>query len=150
MTGRQKHREMYMEVAQVISEASVSKKLKVGAIAVNKSGIIGEGYNGTPNGFWTNEPETTLGTDLPLTRPETIHAEMNMLAKITRSGNSSEGAHVFCTHAPCIKCAIQLLQAGVEEVYFANYNPYKAIGDNGARFLSKHGVACSLFNKGVN
>jgi len=127
-----------MGVAEIISQASEAKRLKVGAIAVQGDMIIGDGYNGTPRGFQTNEPEyrepAWFAEPRLETRPETIHAEMNMLAKITRSSNSSTGCTVFCTHAPCIKCAIHLHQAGVSSLFFKSLNPHKP-RDNGLAFL---------------
>jgi dCMP deaminase len=138
---------MYMEVAKVIAASSESKKLKVGAIAVNSSGIIGEGYNGTPSGFWTNKPEIDYGENYHNydTREETIHAEMNLLMKIAKSTNSADGCSVFCTHAPCMKCAIHLHQAGVKEVYYNKVNPFKPDA-NGLDFLSTIGVKVKELN----
>ena len=53
-----------------------------------------------------------------VTRPEVLHAESNALAKIARSTNSSEGASVFVTHAPCLDCAKIMYQAGINSVYY--------------------------------
>ena len=53
-----------------------------------------------------------------VTRPEVLHAESNALAKIARSTNSSEGASVFVTHAPCLDCAKMMYQAGINSVYY--------------------------------
>jgi dCMP deaminase len=54
------------------------------------------------------------------TRPEVLHAETNALAKIARSTNSSDGASLFVTHAPCIDCAKLIHQAGINSVYYRN------------------------------
>jgi len=70
------------------------------------------------------------------TKPEVLHAESNALAKIARSTNSSEGATVFVTHAPCIHCAKMLYQAGINSVYYRN--AYR--DDDGVNFLRKCGV----------
>lgn len=70
------------------------------------------------------------------TKVEVLHAESNALAKIARSTNSSEGATVFVTHAPCIHCAKMLYQAGINSVYYRN--AYR--DDDGVNFLRKCGV----------
>jgi dCMP deaminase len=54
------------------------------------------------------------------TKPEVLHAETNSLAKIARSTNSSEGAALFVTHAPCLDCAKIIHQAGINSVYYRN------------------------------
>lgn len=138
---KQKHIEMYMRVAKSIAQASEATKLKVGAVAVKGDMIIGDGYNGTPRGFHTNicefpSPKYTLGGPKLKTRSETIHAEMNMLAKIARSNNSSMGCTVFCTHSPCIKCAIHMHQVGVKELHYEL--PFKH--QEGVDFLINQGV----------
>ena len=55
------------------------------------------------------------------------------MAKVTRSTNSSEGAHLFVTHAPCLDCAKQIYQAVISHVYYRN--PYKS--EVGLEFLEK-------------
>jgi dCMP deaminase len=52
------------------------------------------------------------------TKPEVLHAESNALMKVARSTESSEGATLFCTHAPCIDCAKLIYQAGISSVYY--------------------------------
>jgi dCMP deaminase len=54
------------------------------------------------------------------TRPEVLHAETNAIAKIARSTNSSDGAALFVTHAPCLDCANIIYQAGINSVYYRN------------------------------
>lgn len=70
------------------------------------------------------------------TKPEVLHSEMNALMKVARSTESSEGATLFCTHAPCIECAKAIYQAGIEEVYYGN--DYRS--EDGIYFLKKCGV----------
>ena len=70
------------------------------------------------------------------TRPEVLHAETNAIAKIARSTNSSEGASLFVTHAPCIDCAKIIHQSGINSVYYRN--AYRS--EDGVNFLQKCGV----------
>jgi dCMP deaminase len=70
------------------------------------------------------------------TKPEVLHAEMNCLMKITRSTESSAGATLFCTHAPCIDCAKAIYQAGISHVYYREQ--YR--NDEGLMFLEKSNI----------
>lgn len=65
------------------------------------------------------------------TKPEVLHAETNAIAKVSRSTNSSEGASLFVTHAPCLDCAKLIYQSGINSVYYRN--SYRS--DDGINFL---------------
>lgn len=150
----------YMQIASITANLSYAKRLKVGAVVVKNNQIIGTGYNGTPAG-WDNDCEYKdydLSKDLngnyfpnsekeyPLedkygryrlkTRSEVLHAEMNALMKVTRSTESSEGATLFCTHAPCIDCAKAIYQSGIKNVFYKE--EYRS--DDGLKFLSQGNV----------
>jgi dCMP deaminase len=75
------------------------------------------------------------------TKPEVLHSEMNALMKVARSTESSDGATLFCTHAPCIDCAKAIYQAGINSVYFRNH--YR--DDSGLNFLEKSGVSVTHY-----
>jgi dCMP deaminase len=70
------------------------------------------------------------------TKPEVLHAESNAIAKVSRSTESSEGATLFCTHAPCIDCAKLIYQAGIATVYYREQ--YR--DDSGLKFLSQGNI----------
>jgi dCMP deaminase len=122
----------HMKAAEVYSQLSSARRLQVGCVVVKDNTIIGIGYNGMPSG-WDNdcEKKSYINIDAKwqyldedgstyslVTRPEVLHAESNALAKIARSTNSSEGASVFVTHAPCLDCAKMMYQAGINSVYY--------------------------------
>jgi dCMP deaminase len=70
------------------------------------------------------------------TKPEVLHSEANAISKIARSTESSDGATLFCTHAPCLNCAKMIYQSGINSVYYRN-----AYRDTlGIEFLQKSGV----------
>jgi len=128
---KQKFINAHMAAAEVYSKLSSAKRLQVGCVVVKDNTIIGIGYNGMPSG-WTNDCEETIqhsdDTVELKTKPEVIHAEINSLAKIARSTNSSEGASVFVTHAPCLDCAKLIYQSGITSVYYRNiYRDAKGI-----------------------
>jgi len=53
-----------------------------------------------------------------VTKDEVIHAEANAISKLAKSGDSGDGASLFCTHAPCIHCAKIIYGAGISKVYY--------------------------------
>ncbi len=126
----------HMKAAEVYSQLSSARRMKVGCVIVKNDTIIGIGYNGMPSG-WTNDCEydyvNDIGELILKTKPEVLHAESNALAKVARSTNSCDGASLFVTHAPCLDCAKLIYQAGIIEVYY--HHPYR---DNaGIDFLKK-------------
>jgi dCMP deaminase len=52
------------------------------------------------------------------TKPEVLHSESNALAKVAKSTESSDGATMFCTHAPCMQCAKLIYQSGIKSLYY--------------------------------
>jgi dCMP deaminase len=134
---KQKYIDAHINAAEVYSKLSSAKRLQVGCVVVKDNTIIGIGYNGMPSG-WTNECEDLfyeedLGQTYTKTKPEVLHAETNALAKIARSTNSSEGASMFVTHAPCLDCAKLIHQSGINSVYYRN--TYRS--EDGIKFLEK-------------
>jgi dCMP deaminase len=85
--------------------------------------------------FWIGGQEVITRYRLR-TKPEVIHSESNALTKIARSTESSVGATMFCTHAPCMDCAKLIYQSGISKLYYRNH--YR--DDNGLNFLIKGGV----------
>ena len=149
----------HMKAAEVYSQLSSARRLKVGCVVVKDNTIIGIGYNGMPSG-WTNDCENKVfanawsvdnevweyqeedsGHPYNLkTKPEVLHAETNALAKIARSTNSSDGASMFITHAPCLDCAKLVYQSGIKSVYYRN--SYK--NTDGIDFLNKCNVEVTM------
>jgi len=147
---KEKFIDAHMKAAEVYSQLSSAKRLQVGCVVVKDNTIIGIGYNGMPSG-WTNDCEVEaigevmlktdeIGHSYPLeyktvlkTKPEVLHAETNSIAKIARSTNSSDGAALFVTHAPCLDCAKIIHQAGINSVYYRN--TYRST--DGIDFLEK-------------
>jgi dCMP deaminase len=141
---KKKFIDAHMKTAEVYAELSSAKRLHVGCVVVKDNTIIGIGYNGMPSG-WENEcEELVFVTDQEAvlkTRPEVLHAETNALAKIARSTNSSDGATLFVTHAPCIDCAKLIYQSGINSVYYRN--SYR--DNDGINFLKKCDVTVEQY-----
>ncbi len=98
----------YIDMAQIWAKNSYCKRRQVGALIVKDRMIISDGYNGTPSGF-----ENICEDDSGKTKPYVLHAEANAITKIAKSGNSSKGATMYVTTAPCVECAKLIIQAGI-------------------------------------
>jgi dCMP deaminase len=154
----------FMKVAELTATLSYAKRLQVGAVIVKGNQTIGTGYNGMPT-EWENtcehknyanspggwlEPEEIKeqwpfedenGRYALKTKPEVLHAESNALMKVARSTESSEGATLFCTHAPCIDCAKLIYQAGIATVYYKE--TYRS--EDGINFLRKSAISVNRY-----
>lgn len=128
---KQKFVDYFMRVAEETAKLSFAKRLQVGCVIVKDNRILSIGYNGTPSG-WDNCCEDPDGN----TKSDVLHAETNALTKLCQSNDSSKGAIVFITHAPCIDCAKLLFQAGISEIIYKE--EYR--NSNGIDFLKKAGV----------
>lgn len=125
----------YLRMARIWSENSYCQRRKVGAIIVNGSMIISDGYNGTPSGF-----ENVCEDETGMTKPYVLHAEANAISKVARSNNSSEGATLYVTASPCLECAKLIIQSGIRRVV---YNEIYRITD-GIDLLRRAGVQCDF------
>ena len=130
----------HMKSAKAYAELSSAKRLQVGCVIVKDNTIIGIGYNGMPSG-WDNNCEELVeqhedGGQILKSKPEVLHAETNAIAKVARSTNSTDGADMICTHAPCLDCAKLIHQAGIKRFYFRSH--YRST--EGLDFLNKSGI----------
>lgn len=120
----------YLKIADSISALSKANRRKVGAIIVDKKGIIvGTGYNGTPRGTDNN-----CETENNITKDVVIHAEQNAIFNSNRL--DLDGYTVYCTTEPCLRCSASLVQKGIKKVYYSEeYSTH-----DGINFLKESGV----------
>jgi dCMP deaminase len=121
----------YLRMARIWAENSYCKRRQVGALIVRGQMIISDGYNGTPAGF-----ENVCEDATNHTKPYVLHAEANAITKIARSSNSSDGATLYVTAAPCIECAKLIIQAGIRRVVYCD--TYRL--DDGVELLRRAGI----------
>lgn len=100
-------------MAGVWAENSYCQRRKVGALIVKDRMIISDGYNGTPCGF-----ENVCEDENGITKPYVLHAEANAITKVAKSNNSSDGATLYVTAAPCVECAKLIIQSGIRRVVY--------------------------------
>ena len=103
----------YLRMAKIWSENSYCERRKVGALIVKDKMIISDGYNGTPSGF-----ENVCEDEEGHTKPYVLHAEANAITKVAKSNNSSNGATLYVTAAPCMECAKLIIQSGIRRVVY--------------------------------
>lgn len=123
----------YLRMARIWAENSYCRRRKVGALLVKDKMIISDGFNGTPSGF-----DNICEDNNDKTYPYVLHAEANAITKVARSNNSSDGATLYVTAAPCIECAKLIIQAGIKRVVF---NEMYRLTD-GLDLLKKAKVEC--------
>lgn len=122
-----------MQCAMIYASLSYCNRLKVGCVIVKDDKIISIGYNGQPPGY-PNVCECSDGKTLPTV----LHAEMNALTKLAKSHESGNGASMFITHAPCLKCALLILSSGIKEVFYNQ--PYRC--NDGIELLENNNISC--------
>jgi dCMP deaminase len=143
---KQKFIDYFMDIATRTSKLSYAKRLQVGAVIVKGNQILATGYNGMPSG-WENVCEVIIPEQIDaetrtitpsklVSKPEVMHAERNSLDKVAASNESTLGAVMFTTHAPCLECAKSIYNTGITDVYYKE--EYRS--NDGINFLKKTGV----------
>jgi dCMP deaminase len=127
----------YLRMAMIWGENSYCQRRKVGALIVNDNRIISDGFNGTPSGF-----ENICEDENNLTKPYVLHAEANAITKVAASSNSSQGATIYVTSAPCIECAKLIIQSEIRRVV---YSERYRIAD-GCELLKRAGIELDYIN----
>jgi dCMP deaminase len=144
----------YMNAARGFALLSHAKRKKVGYVAITPQDIMIYSWNGRPSGddnnceitvpiFNTmNGVKVEVGCDI-VTHPECLHAERNIIAKAAREGISLKGANLVGTLSPCLECALQLHQAGVESVIYEE--EYRLT--DGIEYLRRKGIHCEQYQE---
>lgn len=138
---KSKHINMYMDIAQVLANTSSGVRLKVGAVLVRDNNILSTGYNALPAaidgpleykvysegaGAWldidtfheTFPYQDEVGYYKLVTKREVRHAERSVLMNLCKTNKSAVGASLFVTVGCCKFCAIDIVDAGVKEVFY--------------------------------
>lgn len=134
---------VYIHNASRISKLSKGIRLKVGAVAVTRTGICIPGYNGLYAGCPDDVLETQLEDGSLVSKPHVLHAELNCILKAAREGVSLEGCTMYITHAPCVHCAAMMANAGIRRVVYKNH--YK--NNEGVDLLEEAGIVAEFYKK---
>lgn len=137
-----------METALIWGSRSTCSRLQVGCVIAREGRILVQGYNGAPAGLphcnHTCDCDFPLGISEvhspwckslePCTQAE--HAERNAVAWAARNGVKLERSDLYVTDAPCLSCAMAVINSGVEKAYY--YRPYRLT--NGIELLKEAGI----------
>jgi dCMP deaminase len=106
---------MLMEMAHVAAKRGTCGRLAVGAVIAVESRPISIGYVGALPGAphcW----ELQCDLSKPCTR--TVHAELNAINWAVRQGLEVEGADMYITDSPCLKCAQEIANHRLGRIFF--------------------------------
>lgn len=117
MRGRLKHA-VYAGMAICTARLATCPRASVGAVVLDSKGIVrATGYNGAPRGMEHCIGDCTHNGHCV----RSIHAEENALTHAAPV--SVEGGTLYCTHRPCPRCQLKIIQAGIARVfYLKEYN----------------------------
>lgn len=134
---QQRYDQWYMDIAIRTAAMSYANRNKVGCVVVKNGQIISTGWNGAPSNF-PNQCEDKDNKTLPYV----LHSELNALAKLARSTESSDGATIYITLGTCVECAKLIIQSGIKRVvYLEEYRD-----DSGIELLKKTDILVEKFN----
>ena len=108
----------FMEIARVVASRSTCNRKQVGAVIIDpeSKAIISTGYNGS----LPSAPHCTdVGCyiiDGHCTR--TVHAETNAINHASKIGARLNGTVLYCTTKPCWNCFKNIIQSGIDKVYY--------------------------------
>lgn len=114
---------MWLDDALSVARKSKDPSTRVGAVIVTpENDKITEGWNGFPRGIADTEARYN---DRDMKLRLVVHAEMNAVLNAVRLGVSVQHAKIYVVaidktgtvvgYPPCIRCAVELIQAGVTE-----------------------------------
>jgi dCMP deaminase len=141
--------DIWLEVAQVISNRSRCSRAQIGAVIVNQDQrVISTGYNGAAANYpttgdctnWCERAQGKTGLGSAYEGCPSIHAEANALLYVDRS--AIHGGTIYVTAPPCMNCAKLISNSGVSEVRFLigeedmHRNPQQSID-----YLMKCGIS---------
>lgn len=137
-----------LDVARSMARRGTCSRLQVGAVLAVDGRICSTGFNGSPHGLsHCDHPFSEL-----LPRPidastctTSVHAEANAVAFAARHGVSIQRATLYCTHTPCVHCAMLLVNAGIVRVVCATR--YRS--DAGVRVLLEAEIALWVEDNGI-
>jgi len=116
----------YMLIAGAVSARSNCVGRTVGAVLVRGDRIVSTGYNGVAQGMTNcldggctrcaDRKQFASGTAYDLC--VCVHAESNAITTAARYGIAIDDAVLYSTDQPCFSCSKELIQAGIQKVWY--------------------------------
>ena len=121
--------EYFMTLATQVATRTTCLRRAVGAVIVKDRRILATGYNGVPTGIRHCAEVGCLRQQLNVPSGEKhelcrgLHAEQNAIIQAAKYGIDINGSAIYITTQPCITCAKMCINAGIEEIIYANPYP---------------------------
>lgn len=119
------NQQFFLEEAFEISKMSNCLHKQVGVVLVKNNQIIEKSYNIIPenikscieNGCMREKEKLKSGEKIE--RCNVVHAEQQLIINCALKQINPKGCDVYCTHSPCAICAKMLLNAKINNIYYA-------------------------------
>lgn len=140
--------EYFMTLAKQVATRTTCIRRAVGCVLVRDKRIIATGYNGAPTGLHHCAETGCIRQKLDVPSGErhelcrALHAEQNALIQAARYGLPVDGSTIYITTQPCVVCAKMLINAGVQEIVYAN--PYP--DELSLSMLEEAGIKLRVYN----
>lgn len=155
--------ELFIKIAEEVSERSSCSRIKVGAVLAQDNRIVSIGYNGSiPDGehcdthFYEYWRENYKEIELPYVEwienstdffdlhyewasIHEIHAEQNAILYAAKKGIPVEGSTLYVTYSPCKHCAKAISQSGIKKIIYKRLY-YRST--KGLELLEQAGIPC--------
>ena len=117
--------DVYMRMAEEISNLSPDEETQVGAIMLSKDGrIIAASFNG----FLRGAPDDKLPCTRPKKHEYVQHAERNLLYNCAFEGIKTRETVIVCTLSPCLECLRACFASGVRTIVFKDlYSKFESV-----------------------
>lgn len=117
---------LWFDICYRYAEQSKCMSRHVGSVIVYEDRLIGQGYNGAPEGSCTFEctrskcrqSSSDFKTGSELDKAMCTHSEANAIGYCARHGVQTRGSTIYCTTFPCSYCAGLIVAAGIKEVVY--------------------------------
>ena len=123
---------------------STCSKGSVGAVVVDEDfQVLASGFNGAPRGIKHCQDQDEPLVDADGHCLYCIHAEMNCGHQAARTGVSLRGGTLFTLTRPCIRCAMNMVQWGLDSVFYRDLYLGDPFHDRAIWLLRHSGVRVS-------
>ncbi len=128
---------IWIKFAHDIAERSPDPKHKVGAVVINDTNtqVLSIGYNGDQKGGENERESMEVG------KSGFIHAEINALIKCDFNYHGKK--KMYLTLSPCRMCAKAIVNAGIDEVVYAE----EYAESNGLDILKEAGITVKAYSR---
>ena len=143
----------FLDLCEAVAKRATCDRGRAGCVIVKDKRILATGYVGAPSGLPHCDD---AGHDMRKVFDDagnvtqhcvrTLHSEQNAILQAAKFGMSIDGATLYCKMTPCRRCAMMIINAGIERVVCEKR--YHA--DKGTIELFKHaGVELVVINQQV-